>query len=567
MSQEGLNDTSSLMEHHSEASKGGDWAGIPRRFVVGVLAADAAKSALYQPWLSQPPADIEVRVLTDFDVRRPLPADIDLWVTHNHYRWDELAVLRQAMTTSDRGVLVLSDGILEFRNSWQNPAIPAGSLLQPALAHKIATIGAAQSRWLESWGNDGCCETVGLPRLDAAAAAHGWHVATDAPASDQPTEAGNLSIDAATARRRDTDQAACLLICSARTPGFNEDQWQVTLAQFRALADYLRCHPPHRDGRPVKLRWRVAERIATELNLPAESLSEGPITAALDEATAVITMPSTVQLEAMLYRLPVATLDFFHLPSYVPAAWQISAVEHFPTIIPQLLNPCPQRQFYQDHLLRDQLWCTSNADERMWTLIAGMARIAGRQRQQGLPIRFPRQILPPEPRGVGHRSSLDTEIDWPSLQPLREAWRQQAHAAKISVWELTEVDAAIVRARQYSEERGMLHRLVETHRQTVQTYEYNIAKTQQYMEYLQRLTGELQSRYEDAKQRLDKRNSEFAEMQARVKQLAAEKMAAHEKLKEAYADAQRKQDRVNELRGHYQEIRTAYEALKSRLES
>lgn len=534
-----------------------------QKSVVAILSANANESSLYQPWFADGPGDIEVRVIADFDARHPLPADVDLVVTHNHYRWDELAVLRQAMTAGDRGVLVLADGILEFRNSWLNSNIPAGSLLQPALAHKIATIGPAQSRWLESWGNHGCCETVGLPRLDTAAAANGWHAVPASRSAGEPTGSANLTLTAPQPQTRDTAQPACLLICSARTPAFSEAQWEVTLAQFRALSDYLQSHPPHHQGQPVSVRWRVAERIAAELNIPAESVSNGPITAALELASAVITMPSTVQLEAMLYRRPVATLDFFQVPNYVPAAWQITAAEHFGSIIPQLFEPCPLRQFYQDRLLKDQLWCESSASERMWTLVAGMARIANRQRQQGIPVRFPRHILPAESSDHGRDWPTGSEIEWPRLQPLREAWRQQARAAKVEVWELTEVAAACQRAQQYSEERGMLHRLVETHRQTVQTYEYNISQTQQYMTFIQNNVNELQSRWEDTKRRLEQRNTEFAETQQRVLQLAAEKLAAHEKLQEAYADAKRKQDRVNELRTHYQEIRAAYEALKN----
>jgi hypothetical protein len=534
-----------------------------RRFVVAVLSENSHDSPVYQPWLNHPPADIEVRIVPDFDVRESLPADVDLVITHNHYRWDELAVLRQTMLSGERGVLVLADGILEFRNSWQNPTIPAGSLLQPAMAHKIATIGPAQSRWLESWGNQGCCETVGLPRLDATAAANGWQASQAPGVGDREAEAAQavpvLGGDLVGGPSQPT-----LLICSARTPAFSEAQWDVTLGQFRALADYLRHHPLQHGGRPVAVRWRVAERIESVLNLSAEVLSSGPLTAELERATAVITMPSTVQLEAMLYRRPVATLDFFHLPNYVPAAWQITAQEHFASIIPQLFAPCPLRQFYQDQLLRDQLLCDGPASERMWALIAGMARIAGRQRQRGQAVRFPRHVLSTESNGDRRELPVASQIDWARLQPLREAWRQQSQAAKVDVWELTEVEAALLRARQYSDERGQLHRLVETHRQTVQTYEYNIAQTQKYMSFMQNNLNELQPRCEDTKRRLEQRNAEFAATHQRVLQLAAEKLAAHEKLKEAYADAQRKQERVNELRTQYQELRAAYESLVNR---
>lgn len=571
MSHDGANGTSSLAGSPPLTPHVQDLTGRKQRFIVGVLAGNVSQSNFYQPWLSHPPTDIEVRVLADFSVERPLAGDIDLLITHNHYRWDELAVLRQTMQSGERGVLVLADGILEFRNSWQNPTIAAGSLLQPAIAHKIATIGPAQTRWLESWGNLGCCETVGLPRLDAITAAQGWHVSiagsTRGAVVDEGVAAGGRATETGAAvGSSKPNRPSRLLICSARTPAFSEEQWAVTLDQFQALADYLQRCPPHAQGRPVAVRWRVAERIATKLNLPAEACSSGPLAAELQPATAVITMPSTVQLEAMLHRCPVATLDFFHVPNYVPAAWQITASEHFAVVIPQMFDPCPLRQFYQENVLRDQLWCQSPASERMWALIGSMARIAGRQRQQGLPIRFPQHILPLDSSGVGERLTTSPS-DWACLQPARAAWRQQAQAAKSDVWELTEVEAALARARQTADERVQLQRLVETHRQTVQTYEYNISKIQTHADFLQENLTELQARWEDTKQRLEQRNAEFGDMYARLQQLAADKLAAHEKLKEAYADAQRKQERVNELRGHYQEIRTAYEALKSRIAS
>ena len=85
-----------------------------------------------------------------------------------HYRWEGLAALRKLSADHPRlPLLVLADGILEYRNTWLNPGLPAGCMFQPLLGHKVACVGKSQARVLESWGNVGKCELVGLPRLDS----------------------------------------------------------------------------------------------------------------------------------------------------------------------------------------------------------------------------------------------------------------------------------------------------------------------------------------------------------------------------------------------------------------
>ncbi|MBF0494867.1 MAG: hypothetical protein HQL28_07070 [Candidatus Omnitrophica bacterium] len=89
---------------------------------------------------------------------------------------DERAIPYAAHTVAElkrRNIptLHVSDGILEWRNVWENPmhkigVSPAMPLFQPVLCHKIACIGRSQARILESWGNLGKCEVVGFPRFD-----------------------------------------------------------------------------------------------------------------------------------------------------------------------------------------------------------------------------------------------------------------------------------------------------------------------------------------------------------------------------------------------------------------
>ncbi len=518
------------------------------RPVVAMLWRTAGESPIYQPWLSCPPDDIEIRVLGDYDAAQELADEIDLLVTHNHYRWDELAMLRQAMSKNDRGVLVLADGITEFRNSWQNPLTPAGSLMQPALAHKIATIGAAQARLWESWGNWGRCETVGLPRLDQRAQDFGWW-SKSYPAT--------LSIR----DRNDATLSPTLLICSARTPAFSEAQWDVVLEQFASLRQSLAVCPPLVGDRPVRVCWRVADRIRDHLQLAPEQCSAGDLTTAIDHAIAVITTPSTLQLEAMLAHRPVAILDFFNVPLYVPSGWLISAPSQVNATVSELLNPTAERLFYQQSLLVDQLSCESSATERMWTLIRSMAHIARRHRRAGQMVRFPEQIL------TTCSTQHSKAVNWATLLPERQRWAEIARTEDRSVWELTEVVAALVRAREYSEERRQLHYLTGVHHRAVQTYEAVIEEKCRIIEQSREYLAEIQDRLRGLNELLNRRNADFLALNQRIADLVAEKLKAHEQLSEANAEGKRKQDRINELRTHYHQIRESHAKLKAKLEA
>ncbi|MBL8890702.1 MAG: hypothetical protein JNL67_12055 [Planctomycetaceae bacterium] len=521
------------------------------RPVVGILWREARESPLYAPWIDQVANHVEVRVIADYEVEQPISSEVDLLVTHNHYRWDELAILRRTMIERDRGVLVLADGIAEYRNSWQNPTIPAGSLMQPAMAHKIATIGRAQSRLWESWGNVGRCETVGLPRLDAQTRRFGWWDEADHVAGS--TRSASLGSN------------STLLICSARTPAFSESQWEAVLAQFSGLHQFLLQNPPQVETRRVTIRWRVAERIREHLRLEPAECSIGELATEIEQANAVITTPSTLQLEASLAHRPTAVLNFSNLPLYVPAAWQISAISQVASVLDELFNPSAERLQYQQQNLREQLYCHASAGERMVRLVVAMAQIAARHRQMKRPVQFPDQILPADD------IRLRPACDWERLLPERRGWLEKTQVEQSTLWELTEVSAAVLRAREYSEERRQLHylseahqKLADVHQQAVQAYETALDDKRRVIDHLQTTLSELQERQLQMKVQLERRNSECELLQQRAAELAAGKAKAHEQLIEANTEGKRKQERINELRTHYHQIRDAYTTLKSK---
>ena len=100
-----------------------------------ILCRFAASSGNYASWMDDCPIPCEVisSHLPDW----PIPSDAGIIITHMHYRWEENQILRRAYEDGRVPVLVLSDGVLEYRNSWEHPDLPDGSMYQPVIGHTI----------------------------------------------------------------------------------------------------------------------------------------------------------------------------------------------------------------------------------------------------------------------------------------------------------------------------------------------------------------------------------------------------------------------------------------------
>ena len=118
---------------------------------------------LYRAWTDK--LSLPCTYIREYDISWQPPADTGLIVTAQHYMEPDVSIIRHAVK-NNIPVLIIADGILEYKNTWERPDTTPGSIFQPVLGHKIACIGRAQARVLESWGNLGKCEVVGLPRLD-----------------------------------------------------------------------------------------------------------------------------------------------------------------------------------------------------------------------------------------------------------------------------------------------------------------------------------------------------------------------------------------------------------------
>jgi hypothetical protein len=333
-----------------------------------ILNRYARNSSNYTSWMADCP--YECKIIDSFPPDWQPPEDAGIVVTHLHYRWEEIATLRRIYEARRVPILILADGVLEYRNTWQNPNLADGAVFQPLFGHKMACLGAAQVRTIERWGNSGKCEIVGLPRLD-----------TQLDRETPPTRnAGPFR----------------LLVATATTPAFTLDQRATLLSSLKSLKQTIESNPVS-NGRPFEVTWRLTDGLDKELEVETESSQTGALPAlatVIDAVDAVITTPSTLYLESILRDRPTAVLDFSNSPAYVPAAWTINAVDHFAMVLSELKNPPPAKMRFQRSVLRDQLAIQSPAAPRLIALIQAMVNAGVKSRANATALSFPDRILP-----------------------------------------------------------------------------------------------------------------------------------------------------------------------------
>ncbi len=359
-----------------------------------LLCRVADQNRTYTSWLNQSPLPTVVvdEYMPDWNV----PDDAGILITHLHYRWEELTTLRRIHQQNRVPVLILCDGILEYRNTWLHPELVEGSLFQPVFGHKISCLGRAPARILESWGNGGKCEIVGLPRLDSALAIPAPPIRTTGPFR--------------------------LLVATATTPAFDEQQREVVIDSLRQLQSKLHQLPTIQ-GRPVEVHWRLSAGLEQSLGFDeVDSENRPPLSEIIDQVDAVITTPSTMYLESVLRNRPTALLDFHNCPQYLSAAWVVSAERHLDAVLSELANPPAPKMLFQRTMLQDQLECQTPAIPRLVRLIESMVEERQRSLRTLQPLHFPARILhDPSPGFIG----APLEFELVKLYPNNPAFEHQ----------------------------------------------------------------------------------------------------------------------------------------------
>ena len=316
-----------------------------------------------------------------FDVRVLPPEQIveqanagDLAVFYTEH-FDAFREASLQLPEKNVATLYMIDGILEWRNAWENSPdeVACPYAMRPALSHKIACIGASQARVLADWGNAEKVEVVGIPRLDRL------QIGPD----DNPDT------------KRPDQSPLRVLVMTAKTPAFTTQQLQTVRQSLNDLMVWQRANPSIA-GREVEFTWRLTRGLETELAVDNQlkNLAGDDLHSQLKQVDAVITTPSTGMLEAMRLGLPVAQLDYHNRPHYVQTGWDIASADHITDTLVQMAERNPTRMLFQQQQLADALYLESNATERLANLITAMLELAQQKIEADQPLSFPPNMLP-----------------------------------------------------------------------------------------------------------------------------------------------------------------------------
>ncbi len=340
-------------------------------------------------------------VVDDYMPEWHIPSDAGIVITHMHYRWEEIHALRKIFQETSVPVLILADGILEYRNTWEHPELADGSMFQPLIGHKIACIGRGQARILESWGNPGKAEVIGLPRLDSLLNREPPPIQSEGPFR--------------------------LLVATANTPAFDQEQRETVIASLSLIKDHL-AKIGQIQQREIQVTWRLTDNLEQNIGLPhhqdneLDPIDRPSLEDEIEQADAVITTPSTLYLESVLRKRPTAVLDFHNSPHFVPAAWMIHGPEHLDRTLNELAKPPLPKMLFQQTVLHDQLQCTEPAKPRMIELIRTMIQCGEAARSQGEPLKFPARIIADPDEGF---CRVESDFNMTRLFPDNEAFQNQ----------------------------------------------------------------------------------------------------------------------------------------------
>ena len=315
-------------------------------------------------------------VTPDAIIETAEPGDLAVFYSEHFERFRHaIGVLKSKSIAT----LYMIDGVLEWRNAWENrpDEIACPHTMRPVLCHKVACIGENQARTIQRWGNQGKIEIVGIPRLDR------YRNATN-DLTDGVTQPRNLQ------SRSDTTQSTKILVITAKTPAFT-DQQRLTVEQ--SLTD-LRDFVLQFDA-PIELQWRLTAGLDQFLGVDnhTNELAGNELFQQLQQVDAVIATPSTAILESMLTGLPTAVLNYHVCPTYMDSAWQINGPSQIEPIIHELIVPPAAKLHHQQQALHDTLYHQSSASDRMVELMVGMIEVAQKQIEQNQPLDFSQSIL------------------------------------------------------------------------------------------------------------------------------------------------------------------------------
>ncbi len=327
---------------------------------------------------------------TDVVAQTASAGDVAIFYSEHFDRFRTLC-----MTLKARGVATLYaiDGILEWRNAWENKVdeLACPWTMRPCLSHIVATIGPRQTAILNSWGNARQTITIGLPRLDPLATSF-------LQSLDDTNETFGKGTTSATTvgqhKPENLSASVCsqstfrILVMTAKCPGFTPQQIETTRLSLAAIQAQLQSTIV--EGKSVEIVWRLSGDLPEQLGVVNAGTAgqSSQLPDLLCNVDAVITTASTAILEAMLVDRPVAILDFHNTIAYTDAAFRISHASQILPIVQQMTHwdkHSAKRQM-QHYFLNEALASDGRSTQRMVALIKAMQDVALTQCQQNKPL-------------------------------------------------------------------------------------------------------------------------------------------------------------------------------------
>ena len=464
--------------------------------VVYILDRFAASNSLYSTWIDDCP--YPCKIVEGQAQAWKVPDDAGLVVTHEHFRWETISTLRRIYEEAKVPILILCDGILEFRNTWENPTIADGSVYQTIFGHKIACIGRAPARIIESFGNQGLCEIVGHPRFDE------MYTAEHLPVQDS----GPFR----------------LLVTTARTPAFTEQQHGQVVKGLTELKNrFTRNNCVGK--RFVEVNWRLPDSLLNELNLPISDQNHKlpSLGDTIEFSDAVITTPSTVFLESLIKRRPVALLDFTNSPAYVPAAWRITATAHMNPVLEELASPPATKMLFQRATLHDQLELGQDSRKRLFSLFGEMIDAGQRALETGKKLSLPVRILSDPQRGI---AKIEDKFDLSVLFPNSPVFKE-SNVAQLQ----QELVHAIARLEQLPRELHDRDEKILKKSEHISSMSQTLQDSEARLEYANQRVEKAAERRQELMDAFEKQREQIEKKSAHIDRLAALLEEAHEQLK------------------------------------
>lgn len=336
---------------------------------------------------------------------RAAPGDVAIFFSEH---FDRFRTLCLDLRRRNVATLYAIDGILEWRNAWDNrpDELACPWTMRPCLSHVVAAIGPLQHRILASWGNENVV-LIGLPRLDPWV--ESWQRAR-AHARSLPTSGGPGEVEIA---MRKAGTHPRLLVTTAKCPGFTDEQLERTLHSLQAIKEHVESGGGMGEAK-WDVAWRLTGGMAAQLGVETTATPENDLATDMSRCDAVISTSSTVILEGMLRRLPVALLDFHNTPIYVDTAFRIQSASQVPPVLEQLRqfpHDAPRRH-WQDFLLQENLVADGRATERMAQLVEWMSVESARCAAESRTLEFNLD-------DIDRRISEKSRFEFPIYQQLR----------------------------------------------------------------------------------------------------------------------------------------------------